>query len=207
MNRILYLGIDPPHHIQGAVTHHPVITISPRPYQQVKDAFAQLPDCSHLIFTSKQAVHIFCSYHQDITSLQSKQIVAVGQATASVLTEYGLSCSVAATEQAEGVVDLLNWLNPTDPQLFWGHSSEARPVIPNYCTSKGWRLIECVLYDPIVNTELQPIDLSSFDEILFTSPSTVRAFLQIYGSLPQQVVLKAIGPVTQSFLEDIQAIH
>jgi len=42
--------------------------------------------------------------------------------------------------------------------------------------------------------------LEEMEEIVFTSPSTVEAFLQIYGQIPKNIKITAIGPVTQNVL-------
>jgi uroporphyrinogen-III synthase len=40
-----------------------------------------------------------------------------------------------------------------------------------------------------------------FDEIVFTSPSTVAAFKEIFGALPRGKKLVAIGPITEEALD------
>jgi uroporphyrinogen-III synthase len=46
--------------------------------------------------------------------------------------------------------------------------------------------------------DLPDIDIESFDEVLFTSPSGVRNFLKRYGRLPKKVKAHFIGRVTQN---------
>jgi uroporphyrinogen-III synthase len=43
-------------------------------------------------------------------------------------------------------------------------------------------------------------NLAAFDEIVFTSPSTIEAFLAIFGALPRDKILTPVGPVTEAAL-------
>jgi uroporphyrinogen-III synthase len=56
------------------------------------------------------------------------------------------------------------------------------------------------LYDPIFQAPLPIPNLDEFDEIVFTSPSTVRAFLAIYGEIPKDKIIAPIGPITKMSL-------
>jgi uroporphyrinogen-III synthase len=59
----------------------------------------------------------------------------------------------------------------------------------------------CDLYDTVPQ-KLEPIpDLNAIDEIVFTSPSTVRAFVEIFRHIPQDKTLTCLGPITQEELQ------
>jgi uroporphyrinogen-III synthase len=52
------------------------------------------------------------------------------------------------------------------------------------------------LYETVAQ-RVEPVpDLRLFDEIVFTSPSTVDAFFEIFGHIPSGKKIVAIGPVT-----------
>ena len=51
-------------------------------------------------------------------------------------------------------------------------------------------------YRNVMPKDLPEIDLASFDEIMFTSPSTVRNFKKRYRSLPKKAAIRCIGDVT-----------
>jgi uroporphyrinogen-III synthase len=57
------------------------------------------------------------------------------------------------------------------------------------------------LYDTVTQKLEPKPDLNHVQEIVFTSPSTVLAFLEIFGALPKGKKLIAIGPITQQQLE------
>ena len=71
----------------------------------------------------------------------------------------------------------------------------------DYFEKKGLRYRECLLYETLPAQLDKLPDLNKVDEIHFTSPSTVRAFLKLYGCFPKNKSLTAIGPVTQEYLQ------
>jgi len=62
---------------------------------------------------------------------------------------------------------------------------------------------DCFIYD-IATQKKQPIpDLEDIDEIIFTSPSTIKAFLEIFSTIPLDKKLVTMGPITQKALSEI----
>lgn len=206
--QVLYLGLEAPEANQKQdVIHYPVIKVVPRSVsdEPIQKAFQQIDNVTHLIFTSKNAVRIFFQYAYEsgiATKLQQKSYFAVGQATARALFLEGLSdVIIAQNETAEGLVDTMHVLeSQQDPYLLWPHAAGARTVIADACRKKGWKCLECVLYDTVTHQSAPKPSLDTIDEIVFTSPSTVDAFLHIYGELPLDKQLTCIGPITQSHL-------
>ena len=125
-------------------------------------------------------------------------MIAIGTATAALLKELGFSSLVPEDETAEGVVDILKSINIKN--ALYLHSSRARDVISHYLKSNHIACFQAPLYDTVMQ-KIQPVpSLDSFDEIVFTSPSTVDAFLEIFKQLPHNKTLTAIGPITRSYL-------
>jgi uroporphyrinogen-III synthase len=62
------------------------------------------------------------------------------------------------------------------------------------------RFQACDLYDTVSQEICPKPDLDQVDEIVFTSPSTVKAFVEIFGGLPRGKKCLAIGPITQQAL-------
>lgn len=191
--RILHVGLQPPSPKAGEqIIHCPLIRIVPRPYDA--EAFKDIDAYTHLIFTSKSAVEIFCSYQKDIGG---KEVFAVGHATALCLLEHGIPVTeTAQDERAEGLIALLEKRDLSQAYLFWPHSAQARPILRDYLKQKRLRYRECLLYDTLPLKPDPLPNLAQIDEIHFTSPSTVDAFVQFFGRLPKDKALKAIGPVT-----------
>jgi hydroxymethylbilane synthase len=207
--KILYLGLEIPEKVSSEETyiHYPIIRIRARPATDpaIQTYFHRLDQYTHFLFTSKSSVHIFflllSQFGNKPLHLLRKEMICVGKQTAKTLKAYGIKhLHIPSTETAEGMVDLIKGLHLENPVFFWPHSSLSRPVISNFLKKNQWQYDECVIYDTEINKHLKPIDLETIDEIFFTSPSTVDAFTTLFGKIPQNKILKAIGPVTQEKL-------
>jgi uroporphyrinogen-III synthase len=212
MKTILYLGTDPTTfeckgHARGHLIHYPVIKIVPRSLEHpgLKQAYSELNAFTHLIFTSKNAVKVFLQHlvdlKQSIEALKAKTVIAIGTVTAMHLSSRDLAPQYVAKEETqEGVVQLLRRMSLEHAYFFLPRSSLSRPVLTSFFQEQSIRFQACDLYD-IVTQILEPKpDLDRIDEIVFTSPSTVNAFLEIFGTLPNNKTLIAIGPVTEQAL-------
>ena len=194
MKKVLYLGLKtPPNSDSVQFTHFPVIKIEPLPPPSI-----DLSPYTHIIFTSRTAVTLLWGLVDNKTA-RGKLIIAVGAATARELSKNGFKAIVAKDETAEGVVKLLSELPLQEAHLFWPHSTRARTVIPEALAARQVKFTETCLYDVVYTRPDVIVDLDQYDEIFFTSPSTVEGFLQIYPELPLEKC-RAIGPVTNAVL-------
>jgi len=185
------------------VTHCPFIRIVPRPQDdpEIETMRDLLPRVTEMIWTSKSAVAIFSALIPQGIDRGRIRCFAVGKATASSLQTHGFgSIDVAEEETAEGLVQLIDSQAFSDPFFLWPHSARSRPVISDYLRRKKFPFFDCVLYDTVTQKPDPLPDLSLFDEVVFTSPSTVEGFLIAYGALPANLRLTPIGPVTAKFL-------
>lgn len=209
--QILYLGLDPTYYqANGQITHWPIIQIVPRPltdltlYQVLKE-FACY---SHVIVTSKSTVVILKDYLSQmgisLDTWAAKTTLAVGKITAKHLYACGITpAKIAQEETAEGLVRELEQLSLDKAHVFWPHSAQARSVIKDFLIDHHICHTTCALYDskPCLPNVLP--DLELFDELVFTSPSTVEAFLTIFKQFPKHACLTPLGPITASYLENL----
>lgn len=212
MKRTLYLGTDPTEFenrggAQGHLIHYPVIKIVPRTRQdpQIRRAFEALDAYTHLIFTSKNAVNVFFSLlEKSVETLKQKTVIAVGQVTAAHLHMQGLAPQfVAQLETQEGIIALLEQMDLEEAYMFLPRSSLSRPVLTQYFAQREISFEACDLYDTVSQVLTPTPDLHEIDEIVFTSPSTVKGFMEIFGALPSGKKCLAIGPITQKALQDV----
>lgn len=213
MKTILYLGTDPSQHIlspaSARLIHYPVIKIVPRPinHPELIQAFSSMDEYTHLIFTSKNAVQVFFDNLTllpdpiPVSRLCLKKVIAIGKVTASYLAARGLPAHVVSSEETqEGVVELLSTMDLGDAYLFMPRSSLSRHILANFFEQRQLRFHACDLYHTVSCANNPKPDLDQVDEIVFTSPSTVRAYMEIFGNLPAAKKCVAIGPVTQAEL-------
>jgi uroporphyrinogen-III synthase len=145
-----------------------------------------------VIFTSQTTVHYWPGPWDKIA-------IATGPFTAEALRKKGVDPLVAKKSTQEGIIDLIAEM---DGYFFLPRSKLARPILSDYFTRKKVPFYSLDLYD-IVFQKLEPIpNLDDFDEIVFTSPSTVEGFLQIFGKIPKDKKLTTIGPITEKALKE-----
>ncbi len=203
---VLYLGTDLAHY-QGddPVIHYPMIKIIPLPIpSHIWDDFSEY---THLIFTSKNGVSIFIEAARKkwdtMEPFKRKKIIAIGRGTAEKLLFYQLIPDwIAVEERQEGIAKGLEAENPKNPYVFYPRSSRARPYLSNFLSNKGIRHAICNLYQTIFQRPKPHPDFQKIHEIIFTSPSTVEAFIAAFGFFPSDVQLSCIGPITQLCLDN-----
>lgn len=130
-------------------------------------------------------------------------MICVGKKTAEELSKQDFKAHLIAEEEtSEGIVEELKKLSFSQPPFFlWPHSALSRPIIKDFLENSTIPFKECILYDTKPH-KMEPIpSFSSIDEIIFTSPSCVDAFLEIFGPLPQNKILTPIGPITKKRLD------
>jgi len=196
MRKVLYLGTHlPSEPCQDALVHLPIIHTVPRKIPE--SIVADFSEYSHLIFTSPNAVaHFF-----DQASALHWKFIAVGKSTAQALSKRNLSADFIATDESqEGVVALLKMLDLDDAYLLLPRSSKARGVLDHFLRLRAIRHQIFHLYDTKTLIPKKLPDLSQFDAVFFTSPSTVEAFVQVFGQMPSHINVLWRGPVTKEAL-------
>jgi uroporphyrinogen-III synthase len=132
-----------------------------------------------------------------------KEVIAIGEATASLLKKKGLKPLIAPFATQEGVIELISQLKG---HFFLPHSKLARPALKDYFKAHHIPFFALELYTTKFQCPEPIPKLNEFDEIVFTSPSTVEGFLRIYKELPKDKKLTAIGPVTKAALDALRHI-
>ncbi len=212
LRSVLYLGTDPTFFLRQGwdfdrFVHYPVIKVVPRPLGEVREAFMALPTVSHLLFTSKNAVAPFFAHlHALQLSMEGKSLIALGASTAYHLEKQGKKADIIPEEESqEGLLAHLSTLALERAHIFLPRSSLSRPLLTQELSARAIQMTICDLYDTLPQ-KLEPVPpLHWFDTIIFTSPSTVEAFLAIFGTLPEGKRLLAQGRMTREALEKATA--
>ena len=189
---ILYTGTDPSNFEGDSLVHCPLIEVVEKDW-----CIRDVSRFSHFVLTSKNAVGIFAKR----VAVQDKIIVAVGKATAKALEDAGWAVSVVAKEECqEGIVVEFEKMDLKGARVCLPRSSGARDVIDRYLEGRGIAYEVIELYDVKTSFPKKLPDLDSIEKVVFTSPSTVRAFIEVFGSIPRDKELIAIGDVTRKAL-------
>lgn len=197
-HKVLYLGLDSKNfETKGIVYHFPIIKIVPFDIQKKEI------DATHVLFTSQTTVTLF------FTNFKIKQpiFIAVGKATKASIEERGYKVDIVAkNETQEGIIEELEKRDLSGMKIFYPHSALARPLLIQYFKKKDIKFEELILYDTVVN-EIEIPNPSEFDEIVFTSSSTVEAFVKRFGHIPTNKKLTCQGPITQKTLEKYMTLN
>jgi len=209
--RILYTGTDPEKFAKmGKMIAFPTIQIVPAqiPETQIKTLLADLPGYDIILFTSRFAVKYFCELLQrnayPITNLNSKNVVAIGKETAQKLKKHGIASTlVAEIETSQGLFTAMAAkLDLQGKKILFPRSSLQNPYLKKRLVEKGSRVDELTIYQNIKPVK-RPLPQNGIDKILFTSPSTVRNFLEDHGTIPKNWHIISRGPLTSACLREM----
>lgn len=184
--KVLYLGLR----AKPNTYHYPVIRTEF--CADLAPALALWDRFTHLIFTSQTAVAYW-------PGPWDKQIIAIGEATGQALRHRGLHPQIAPEPTQEGIIQLLQNLSG---YFLIPRSRRARPLLAAYLRERQIPHLLLDLYDTHFQKPEPVPNLAHFEEIVFTSPSTVEGFLRIYGAFPPGKKLTPIGPVTAQKLDE-----
>lgn len=208
MKRVLYLGLRKPPNKEGWI-HFPVIHVEPLKLES-GEVTSLVDESDWILFTSQTSVEFLLNLVEK-RFFSTKVIFSIGEITAKALRNKGLHVDFIPHEETqEGMISLFKTFSLKNKKIFCGRSSLSRPEIKNYLDNEGCLFTDPVLYETKVcfDNALRP-PLHEIDEVIFTSPSTVEGFREAYRgeTLPKDLILTPIGPVTERKMHDILTLN
>lgn len=196
--RILYLGLDPSRFVHsGTLIHYPILRIVPLQSFAIEEMHRDWSQFTHVIVTSRTSFRFLP------TDFRNKQLLAIGPATLQAAQQTGAFMYLAPDSTQEGVIALLETLDLRNSYILYPRSSLARDALQMFLQKQTLRAQIVDLYKAVPHQPGPLPDLGSVDQIVFTSPSTVDAFLQIFGPIPFDKKITSIGPITASKIAEI----
>jgi len=189
------------------VIYLPTVEIEPlEPNKRLLNAIARIGGYDFIVFTSTNGVDVFfqnlSAVSKDVRALGTLKVIAIGPATASRVVEKGLIPDyVPDTFTSEGVAELLAKLDIEGKKFLLPRAKEARDVIVKHIRSRGGSCDVVPVYRATLPREPAPLD-DKPDIITFTSSSTVKHFVRLYGKdVLNHSLVASIGPVTTGTLK------
>ena len=219
--KILYTGLAPDYSkFKERIIHYPLIKVSP-----VKTPELNLQEYDAIMFTSKSAVNFFFS--QSILPLKKwgkeremstfncsppflngvrgissppflngvRGIFSIGNETAKEINKSGCQVDyIAEKPDSDSLAELVKQTN--FKKILYPCSDISENAL---------HTLENVHPKVFYKTEFieQPeIDLTDFTGIVFSSPSTVSSFINIYKTIPKHLICYVFGKHTQKKLEN-----
>lgn len=207
--KILFTGISKERFLEeGIFFHVPMIEIKPLDnYSKMHTFIRKINKFDWIIFSSRYGVYYFFrelfNLGLDTRILNNTGIAAVGSSTANKLKEYGVVPDlVPKIESSKGLLsEFKRFIYRKNVRIFLPRSDIADKGLTDGLKRLGAIVDSCIAYKNVMPDELPDMDLNFFDEIIFTSPSTVRNFVKRYGIYPRKVKIKTIGEVTKKELK------
>lgn len=185
--------------------------VPPESYASLDAALEQIDNFDWVIFTSIHAVEVFLNRRNP--AIRPRQIAVIGPATARAVEQAGLSVSLLppryiAESLAEALIPKVS-----GTRVLMIRAAEARDIIPAVLVQAGAQVTISDAYKNQIPLEaltyikeIFKLPANQPDVITFTSASTVRNFTTLLEtvklSLPRQIVLTSIGPITSQTMRD-----
>lgn len=192
------------------VIHFPTIEIiPPASFADLDRAIEMLESYHWIIFTSANGVRFFFKRlkerGRDIRGLKGIRICAVGPATAALIEARGIKVDlVPKSYLSEGIAAAFQGMDMSGKKILLPRAELARDVVPEALSGLGAQVAPIVVYRTVSTAGKRaeiagPIAEGKVDVITFTSPSTVKGFLSIWGEdepLPKGIRIACLGSVT-----------
>jgi len=196
-NRDAYKG-------QDHITHTPLITVRKAENNTLHQLLREkINRYDWIVFTSRYGVRFFFEDLDeigfDIRRLGAVRIASVGKTTTAELKKYRVYPDVESlTESAEGLIAYFGENKNNKGKILLPRSDKGLKLLSDELTALGYHVTDLPLYENRMNAEAQKVNVSEFHKIIFSSPSGVDAFEQIYGELPEGIQLVAKGHTTEN---------
>lgn len=201
--KVLFTGLSPERFsIKGAYFHLPLIKIVPMDdYEEFDDYLKNIRQLDWIIFASRYGAEYFFerleAIGRDTRVLNGIKIAAIGSSTKNRLLDFGIIADlVPQKESSEGLLERFQKENIKGKKIFMPRSDLADKNLKEGFERLGARMTTSFAYKNIMPANLPDLELDFFDEIMFTSPSTVRNFKKRYKRAPEKIRISCIGDVT-----------
>ncbi len=189
--RTLFTGTNPiRENQQDEWLHHPLIEIRKiEKNRQLREAIKSINQFQWIIFTSRYTVQFFFeelkALQLDARHLAGVKIAAVGKVSAAQLAQYGISADLIPEEESsEGLLAAIMQQQIAPSKVLIPRSDLGLAVLPQGLEHLGWKVQAIPVYHNVLPHNVQAVNIDHFEQIIFTSPSTVSNFLQLYGHFP-----------------------
>jgi uroporphyrinogen III methyltransferase/synthase len=201
--RVLVLGTHPEKYTHlGTIVHRPIVKCVPlEDYSKLDEILKEIEKFDWLIFTSAHGARFFFERLRlngsDARALHSVKVAVIGTTTARQLTAFGILADlVADTQSSAGLLEKFGTLEMKDKNVLLPQATAASGELSEGLVALGASVEEIPVY---MTVEMEPadVDFQYIDKILFTSGSTVRAFVKKFGPVPSHIKVHCLGVPTQ----------
>ncbi len=172
----------------GELTEVSLIKITPVNYENFKKI--NLPDFTHIVFTSANGVNIFFDYLRrsktDIRVLSNAKFAVIGARTARALSERGFYADLIPDKyDSESLSELLKTNIAPSGNVLLARAETAAERIPKTLRENGIPYTELALYRAETNyrkAEAARLAVRDADYVILSSGSAAKAFVELAGA-------------------------
>lgn len=199
---VLVLGNHPEKYQHlGNIVHRRIIDCVPiEDYSEVDDVIKSIAEYDWIVFTSVNGAKYFFERlniaGSDTRLLASAKVAAIGRTTAGRLKEFGIiSDLVPENESSAGLLEEFSKLDMSNKKVLLPQAEVSSKELPDGLLNMNADIKKITVYKTIDKDPGQ-IDFDFIDQILFTSGSTVRAFVKHSKEVPSHIKVYGLGQPT-----------
>ena len=166
----------------------------------------------YVVFTSQHSISSTIEYIPELLEEQENyRFISIGDTTTEALHNAGIKDVIQVEE--DNRFGIIKWFekekekydeaNARYEDIIYPHSSLSPEDIPLALQELGFCVKSFVAYKNVMPEHPRLVILNHFKRIVFTSPSTIDNFIELYGKLPENTEFITRGPITQKHLEEV----
>ncbi|MBW8036178.1 MAG: uroporphyrinogen-III C-methyltransferase, partial [Planctomycetes bacterium] len=206
--RILMLGTHPDKYIHlGTIVHRQLIEcVGLDDYTDADKQIGNIKAFGWIVFTSANGIrHFFARLKTkglDCRSLANAKIGVIGATTAETLAKYGINADLCAKNQSsQGLLEAFSNVDVKGEKILLPQAEVSSQLLPDGLKEMGADVVKMPVYKTI-ERQCDDVDFDYIDQVLFTSGSSVRAFVKRFGQVPEHVKAYCLGLPTLSTAEE-----
>ena len=206
--KILHLGNHPNRYSHlGTIVHRQIIQcVETENDQQAETYFKHPKQYDWIIFTSGNGIQFFFKKLYaagfDARIFANTKFAVIGKASGQRLAEYGIKADLtAATESSKGLLEAFSDIDVNGLSILLPQAEVSSTELPDGLSARSANNNKLTVYKTI-ETEIEDVNLDYIDHILFTSGSTVRAFVNKFGKVPEHIEPLCLGLPTQTIAKE-----
>lgn len=199
---VLVMGNHPQRYQRlGNIVHRRIIDCVPMDdYSMLLPILEKIDGFDWIAFTSANGVRNFFEQlyltGKDTRSLAKAKIAVIGKTTSNSLRQFGISADlIPENESSAGMLEEFSKLDMSSQKVLLPQSEIASEELPQGLLDMNAEIEKVAVYRT-VDMDPGEIDFDYIDQILFTSGSTVRAFIKRFGNVPKHIKSYCLGPPT-----------
>lgn len=206
--KILHLGNHPERYSHlGTIVHRQIIRCVESENSEQTDAYFKSPgQHDWTVFTSGNAIKFFFkklyAAGMDGRILANTKFAVIGKASGQQLLEFGIKADLCSTvESSKGLLETFSKSDVAGLSILLPQAEVSSTELPDGLSARDASVDKLTVYKT-VETDIDDVDLDYIDQILFTSGSTVRAFINKFGPVPEHIEPLCLGIPTQTIAKE-----